>query len=102
MVLRGPVPGGVDLGLVVAGEVRTGELAGGGDAGMGGGLDMRDSGGDVRLPWKNKDTVVGLPGEIQRVLISLKDYNSKHAGKALFVLARATPVCPVLVPQHHI
>lgn len=50
MVLPGPLPVGVDLGLVVVGEVRTGELDGGGDDGMGGGLEMRDSGGDVRLP----------------------------------------------------
>lgn len=56
MVLPGPLPDGVDLGLVVVGEVRTGEPAGGGDDGVGGGLDMRDSEGDVRLPWKNKDT----------------------------------------------
>lgn len=55
MVLLGPLPDGVDLGLVVVGEVRTGEAAGGGDDGVGGGLDMRDSEGDVRLPWKNKD-----------------------------------------------
>lgn len=48
------LPVGVDLGLLVEGEVRTGELDGGGDDGMGGGLDMRDSVGDVRLPWKRK------------------------------------------------
>lgn len=55
MVLRGPLPDGVDLGLVVVGEVRTGEAdGGGGDDGVGGGLDIRDSDGDVRLPWKNR------------------------------------------------
>lgn len=56
MVLPGPLPDGVDLGLVVVGEVRTGEPDGVGDDGMGGGLDRRDSDGDVRLPWKIKDT----------------------------------------------
>lgn len=57
MVLPGPLLVGVALGLVVVvGEVRTGEPDGGGDDGVGGGLDMRDSDGDVRLPWKNKDT----------------------------------------------
>lgn len=55
MLLLGPLAVGVDLGLVVGvvGEVRTGDADGGGDEGVGGGLDMRDSDGDVRLPWKN-------------------------------------------------
>lgn len=58
MVLPGPLPDGVDLGLVVVGEVRTGELdGGGGDEAVGGGLDMRDSDGDVRLPWKCRSLI---------------------------------------------
>lgn len=46
---------GVDLGLLVGvvGEAGTGDVDGGGDEGVGGGLDMRDSDGDVRLPWKH-------------------------------------------------
>lgn len=53
MVLAGPEPVGLGLGLGVAGgEV----LDGGGDGGLAGGLDVRLSGGDVLFPWRHIKT----------------------------------------------
>lgn len=56
MVLADLEPGELELGLGVVGGEVTGELDGGGDDSLGGGLDGRVSGGEVRLPCrKNKD-----------------------------------------------
>lgn len=52
MVLADPGPREVEPGQVVVVGEETGVLDGGGDGGLGGGLDTRVSGGDVRLPWR--------------------------------------------------
>lgn len=55
MVLADPEPVELGLGLGVVGSEGTGELLGGGDVGIGGGgLDGRVSGGDEKLPWREK------------------------------------------------
>lgn len=50
IVLADPEPVELGLGLGVVGGEVTGELDGGGDDGMVGGLDGRVSGGDEKLP----------------------------------------------------
>lgn len=51
MVLADPEPVGLGLGLGVVGGEETEVLDGGGDSGLGGGLDVRVSGGDAVFPW---------------------------------------------------
>lgn len=55
-ILADPEPVELGLGLGVVGGEATGELDGGGDDGMAGGLDGRVSGGDVKLPWRKITT----------------------------------------------
>lgn len=52
MVLPDPEPVGLGLGLGVAGGEMTDVLDGGGDVCLGGGLDVRVSGGDAAFPWR--------------------------------------------------
>lgn len=54
MVLAEPEPVELGLGLGVVGSEVTGELDGGGDVGMAGGLEGRVSGGDEKLPWNER------------------------------------------------
>ncbi len=55
MVLADPEPVGLGLGLGVVGREA---LDGGGEVGLGGGLDARVSGGDAMFPWRNVETKV--------------------------------------------
>lgn len=50
MVLAEPEPVGLGLGLGVVGGEVTDLLVGGGEGGLGGGLDVRVSGGDTVFP----------------------------------------------------
>lgn len=52
MVLADPGPGDMGLGLEAEGAAVPDESDGGGDDGLGGGLDVRVSGGDETLPWR--------------------------------------------------
>lgn len=52
MVLADPEPVGLGLGLGVEGGEVTDVLDGGGDGSLGGGLDVRVSGGDAVFPWR--------------------------------------------------
>lgn len=64
MVLEDAEPLELEPGLGVVGGEVTGELDGGGDDGLCGGLDGRVPGGDVTLPWRRMKIQENMVHEI--------------------------------------
>lgn len=79
MVLAGPGPVGLGLGLGVMGGEVTDILDGGGDGGLGGGLDARVSGGDAVFPWRKKrQRWTGENGDVTKLITCGFFFNQYH------------------------